>query len=56
MSDTELARAGGEAIAALLNNGLAGMNPLDNSALGHALRRAVDADFSDQGASHGSRM
>jgi hypothetical protein len=54
MSDTELARSGGDAIAELLNLGLTQIQSLDNSALGHALHRAIDSDFSEEIGSHGS--
>ena len=56
MSDTELARSGGDAIAELLNQGLAQMPSLDKSALGHALHRAVAPDFDDEIGSFQSCM
>ncbi|MEN3306007.1 MAG: hypothetical protein V7603_2209 [Micromonosporaceae bacterium] len=54
MSDTELARSDGDAIAELLNSGLTQIGSLDNSALGHALHRAIDAEFDEEIGSHGS--
>jgi hypothetical protein len=56
MSDTERAQTAGDAIAALLESGLTQIESHDNSALGHALHRAVTTDFADEIGSFGSRV
>jgi hypothetical protein len=56
MSEAELARYESDAIAALISTGFDGMEPSDGSALGQALRRTVEVDFTEQLGSHASTL